>query len=146
MLPALGINIKHKKTKLLIFLALALLTMLMFRNVEAEPPMGDERPIMVEVKLPTPEELVYFYFNDDAVRMLSIFKCESGLRQFKADGTVVMSPTRDFGYTQINEKTWDKKARELNLDYKGSVYDNIRMAKYVYDNQGHDAWVCNSKV
>lgn len=78
--------------------------------------------------------------------MMKIFECESGLRQFKADGTVVMSPTRDFGYTQINEKANGAKALQLGLDYKGSVTDNIKMAKYIYDTQGKFAWTCNRMI
>ena len=104
-----------------------------------------EAPITV-LPEPTATELVAFYFGKDAKRMEQIFKCESGLRQFDTKGNVIMSYTRDFGLTQINEKTWDKKAKEMGLDYKGSMIDNIKMAKHIYDVSGKNAWVCNRKV
>lgn len=91
-------------------------------------------------------EMIAIYFGKDAERMKQIFTCESGLRQFDSKGNVIMSHTRDFGIAQINEKTWDKKAKELDLDYKGSMVDNLKMAKYVYTQSGHRAWVCNNLI
>ena len=88
-------------------------------------------------------EMVLIYFGNDAQRMKQIFTCESGMKQFDSKGNVIMSPTRDFGIAQINEKTWDRKAKELGLDYKGSMVDNLKMAKYIYTQSGHRAWVCN---
>jgi len=124
---------------LIISIILAILLLLTTQVESAEAPIG-------EIPEPTATQMVAFYFGDDAKRMEQIFICESGLRQFKDDGTVVISPTRDFGLTQINEKTWDKKAKELGLDYKGSMIQNLQMARYIYDVQGKNAWVCHRKV
>jgi hypothetical protein len=96
-------------------------------------------------KEPTVEELITQHFGDKAERMTEIFKCESGLKQFK-DGEVIMSPTRDFGISQINEKTWDKTFQQMGLDYKNSLTDNILAAKHIYTVSGEAAWVCSKLV
>lgn len=94
------------------------------------------------VEPPTPKELVYETFGDAAPAMWEVFKCESGHRQFDAHGNPLRSPTNDIGFSQINVKTWDKRAGELGLDYRNSLEDNLKMAKYVYDVQGPRAWTC----
>ncbi len=68
--------------------------------------------------------------------------CESGVKQWTADGQTVVSPTHDFGILQINQHAWDATATEEGLDYKNSLVDNVRMAKKVYDTQGLQAWSC----
>lgn len=110
-----------------------------FVTTNAEAPVTD---------LPDPSatEMVAFYFGKDAERMMEIFTCESGMKQFDSKGNVIMSHTRDFGIAQINEKVWDKKAKELGLDYKGSMIDNLQMAKYILDRTSPQAWVCNRIV
>jgi len=108
-------------------------------NTQAEAPIG-------EIPEPTPSELVDFYFKEDADRMKKVFACESGLKQFDLKGNVITSHTRDFGIAQINEKTWDKKSKEMGLDYKNNIQDNLKLAKYIYDVSGERAWVCSRKV
>jgi hypothetical protein len=108
-------------------------------------PLNAESPT-ADLPETTATQLVAFYFGDDAKRMEQIFTCESGLRQFDSEGNVIVSPTRDFGIAQINEKVWDSKAKEMGLDYKGSMFDNLKMAKHIYDVSGKRAWVCNRKV
>lgn len=76
-------------------------------------------------------------FPDSYGLMIPVFKCESGLR-LDARG-----PTNDWGIAQIHADTWDKKAQELGLDYKNNPYDNLKMARWIYDNAGGiDNWVC----
>ncbi len=77
-----------------------------------------------------------------STKMKKIAYCESGFKQFKSNGELLESRTGDFGVLQVNEKTWDKKAKELGLDYKNSAKDNIKMAKYIYDQSGISAWTC----
>ena len=87
----------------------------------------------------TIEEKIRLAFPEEPNNMLAIVNCESGFNQS------AVSHTRDFGLFQINEKTWDATAQEMGLDYKGSLDDNITMARYVYDIQGINAWVCWTK-
>jgi hypothetical protein len=123
-----------------IFLVILIVSFLFFiKTIQAESPTA-------ELQEPTATQMVAFYFGDDAKRMEQIFKCESGLRQFDTNGNVIMSHTRDFGVAQINEKTWDSTAKEMGLDYKNSMIDNLKMARHIYDVQGKKAWVCASKI
>lgn len=72
-------------------------------------------------------------------------RCESGFRQFKADGSVVRSHTDDVGVTQINVPHWGEKAKELGYD----IYTedgNLLMAKHVLKVQGLRAWVCYNNL
>jgi hypothetical protein len=87
------------------------------------------------------EALVMAAFPNEP-RMVAIFRCESGLKQFNDDGTPIRSHTNDWGIAQINEKTWDSTAQSLGLDYKYSLEDNLKMAQHVYRVQGITAWVC----
>ena len=84
------------------------------------------------------------YFKD-VPEMIKIAGCESGFRQFDDDGNVVVSPTNDFGLFQINFETWNEKAKELKLDYKNKIEDNMKMARYIYENSGLNSWVCYKK-
>lgn len=85
------------------------------------------------------------YF-EDVPEMVAIAECESGFRQFDSDGNPLRSPTNDFGAMQINRKVWHKKSIELGYDYQNDLDDNLKMARYVYEQQGLDAWVCAKKV
>lgn len=85
-------------------------------------------------------------FGDVADRMLDIADCESGRSQFRENGMPKVSPTNDWGYFQINKKTWHDTATQLGLDYQNNVYHNIFMAYYVYKVQGIDGWTCNKLV
>lgn len=81
--------------------------------------------------------------------MKRIAKCESGGKQFLSNGKPVTQENEghstDWGKFQINDKYWDKKAKELNLDYKYSEKDNERMAMWIYENYGSAPWVHSSK-
>ena len=92
------------------------------------------------------ESKIEIAFKEQADYMKRIANCESGMRQFDSAGNTITSPTKDHGLFQINERSWDKKAKELGLDYKNSVDDNIKMAQYILEIQGRKAWVCNNLI
>lgn len=110
------------------------------------PQQIDVEEIQPEPQPKSVEEKIEIAFGEEAEIMKKIFICESNLKQFSDNGEPLQSPTRDFGISQINEKTWDKKAQELGLDYKHSIDDNLAMAKYVYEVSGKTAWACYKKV
>lgn len=85
--------------------------------------------------------LIHDTFGSITPVMERIAWCESRNRQF-VDGKVLTSTTLDYGYFQISH-IWEDRAKELGLDFKNSLTDNIRMAKVVFDLQGLDAWVCS---
>lgn len=80
--------------------------------------------------------------------MFAIMDCESDLMQWRKDGSVVKSETLDFGIGQINEPTWDKRAKELGIDYKNDWRENIRMMKVVYEEskRGLLNWTCRKAL
>lgn len=94
----------------------------------------------------TTETKIEIAFGEDAPRMKEIAMCESGMRQFDANGNTITSPTNDHGLFQINEATWEGVANEMGLDYKNSEEDNIRMAQHILWTSGMDAWVCNGII
>ena len=95
-----------------------------------------EIEIVMEISPLTIEDKIRQTFPERAELMLAIANCESGLNQ------EAVSHTRDFGVMQINEATWHETALEMNLDYKGSVDDNLELARHIYETQGLEAWVC----
>lgn len=104
------------------------------------PVYGNENT-QINTKILTVKEIVDDQFGEASNKMIAIFNCESNLQQVKSDGNIVVSKTNDYGISQINEKSWNTKATELNLKYKTNITDNIKMAKYVFDHSGYGAWV-----
>ena len=83
---------------------------------------------------------------DDYPEMTQIVACESGYRQFRSNGTPLVSPTGDVGVMQIHVATWGKEAAALGLDIYGSAHDNIVMGRIVLETQGIKAWRCYNYV
>lgn len=80
-------------------------------------------------------------FPENPERMLAILKCESN---YVVDA---VGPTSDFGLFQIHYPTWHSTAIELGYaDYATNPYHNLQMARYIYDVQGINAWVCNDII
>lgn len=98
---------------------------------------------------PQSQELLpalYREFDPSLVPQLyQIALCESGLRQWTDSGEVVKSETNDFGAMQING-VHEPEAEALGLDFKGSMEDNVKMAKIVYAKQGLGAWTCARRL
>jgi len=86
----------------------------------------------------TPQDLILEAFGQSEP-FVSIARCESGIRQFTANGDVIRSRTNDVGLFQVNLKTWEKKSKELGIDIY-TLEGNVIMAKVIYDQQGISAW------
>lgn len=73
--------------------------------------------------------------------LLDISKCESGNRQFNADGSVLRGRENpdDVGQWQINETYWLEKSRELGFDIY-SQSGNEKMALWIYTKYGAKPW------
>ena len=74
--------------------------------------------------------------------MLAIAKCESGNRQFNADGSVLRGKVnpQDIGEFQINEKYHLQASIKLGYDiYTQS--GNEAYAMYLYRTQGVKPWI-----
>lgn len=122
-----------------IYKSVIVLTLLASTNLSSigdvtyiRPPEAQNSPIQ------SSESLVIEYLGE---HMLPTLQCESGLKQFNPDGTIITSRTNDVGIAQVNLKVWGKKAEELGYDLTTTI-GNLKMAKYVYTVQGPEAWVC----
>ena len=51
-----------------------------------------------------------------------------------------------FGVFQIHARAWHHVAEDLGLDYINNVRDNIKMARYVYEESGWGAWTCYNQL
>ena len=83
----------------------------------------------------------YFPEPEKTLEIAKIFHCESGLQHWNKHGELVVSKTGDVGISQINLKTWQKKANELGQDLS-KIDGNLAMARYIYDLHGSSPWVC----
>ena len=109
--------------------------------------MVDQRvlvPPAVHQQTVSTTTLISMIFGAQASLMKAMFTCESGLRQFNDDGSLLVSRTEDLGIAQINLIWWDKAA-ELGYDIT-TLYGNLMFAKYILDTQGLGAWSCAPKV
>lgn len=77
--------------------------------------------------------------------MVGVAKCESELRQFKADGTVLMGgyKGRFVGVFQIGV-FWEAKAKSLGYDIY-TTEGNIGFAHWLWTVEGPTQWECYSK-
>ena len=69
-----------------------------------------------------------------------VINCES---RWKTDAYNPKS--KDYGLFQINQKSWDKKAKEMNLNYKENWEDNMKLGVWIYKNSGIQNWNWSKK-
>lgn len=69
---------------------------------------------------------------------VKIAQCESGMRQFNADGSVLISRTSDVGIFQINQVHW-QEAKNRGIDIY-TVEGNIAFAKILKGRGGTQPW------
>lgn len=89
---------------------------------------------------PSIESLVLEAFRDAPV-MLRVARCESTMRQFNLDGTVLHGAAHyaDTGLFQINMAVHADEVRALGVDV-GILEGNIAAARYLYDHGGLAHW------
>ncbi len=109
-----------------------------------------ENIVIEEVKPPTETYEAYsveVYEWDTAEivqlppELQKIAKCESENKHFNDDGTVLRGRVNpnDVGRFQINLDAWGERAEELGLDVFDEA-DNIRMALYIFYEEGIHHW------
>lgn len=91
-----------------------------------------------EEKPTTTEDRIRAAFPEAPEAMVEIARCESRLRQFKEDGTPLVSETSDVGLFQINQVHWED-ARKLGIDIY-SEEGNIAFARLLFDANGFGDW------
>lgn len=78
--------------------------------------------------------------------MLEVARCESGLRHFNNDGTVLRGIVDhdDTGAFQINMRYWGEEAEKRKIDLL-SLKGNIDMARIIYESYGTKPWYASKK-
>lgn len=69
-----------------------------------------------------------------------IVQHESGGKQFRADGSPLVSPTGDVGVMQIHLARWAPTAKTMGLDIIHSAKDNIEFGIWLYNKYGPTQW------
>ncbi len=86
--------------------------------------------------------LIYgLWGKSDGEKMMRILECESGMKQWDKNGSVLTSPTNDVGIGQINLKTWKDESIKRGYDI-GQPVDNLRFSYLIWLKSGFKAWTC----
>ena len=90
----------------------------------------------------TPKQYLYLKYPEYAEVLSRIGRCESGMRQFEEDGSVLRGKVdkNDTGTYQINLRFWGEKAKELGYDLE-TIEGNTKMAVYIYEHKGTSPWL-----
>lgn len=88
----------------------------------------------------TIEERIKQELGDEFVRIAS---CESTLKQFNDDGTVLISHTNDKGLFQVNHIHWNDAIR-LGIDLD-TIDGQIAYAKHLKEKNGTKDWFMSKK-
>ncbi len=107
----------------------------------------DDVPAVPEVATTT-ESRIREAFPEAPEQMVSVARCESGLRQFEADGVTPLAGRRssDLGLFQVNRVHW-AEARALGYDL-ATEEGNTAFARRLFDQRrargqsGLEDWVC----
>lgn len=94
-----------------------------------------------------PTTVEYLQMAAPPAVLIEIARCESGTRQFAADGTMVLRGDinqHDVGLFQINEHYWQSIAHQLGYDIYTSR-GNIQMALWIYKERGTKDWNASKK-
>lgn len=85
-----------------------------------------------------------FPYNNMPSELYTIALCESGGRQFNANGSLVRDSVTGthVGIYQLGSH-FVKQAREMGLDVVKKPEDNIKMAIYIYNTQGTAPWLAS---
>ncbi len=140
-----------------VFIPLLLLLPIAETEVIEVKKVVQAQEVLLEVVVQwTPERIeqeVRNTFPEAPERALAIFMCESG-KDTDGDGKkelqpTAVSPTHDYGITQINRATWHTTAIEMGLtEYQTDIKQNLQMARFVYEDskKSFAPWVCSRKV
>lgn len=121
-------------------------------NVQASELVTEQKSVqvMLEVYVDwTPERIeqeIRTVFHETPNTAVAIAKCESGLRPvIQSHHILDYGRELSFGIFQIHKPVWHKVALNLGYDnYQTDVIDNLKMARYIYDQKGQrwTDWTC----
>jgi hypothetical protein len=101
--------------------------------------LGSLSPVQVYANSNAPIERIVRGAFSDIPEMISIARCESGFRQFNADGSVLKASGRYLGIFQIDERIHTEKALGMGFDIK-TVEGNIGYARHLHSVSGTNPW------
>jgi hypothetical protein len=85
------------------------------------------------------EDIIRFYFADVPI-MIDIAKCETGYRQYNADGTALHDASGTYvGVYQISENIHTPKALSMGFDIR-TIDGNLGYARYLYTTSSTGPW------
>lgn len=115
-------------------------------EVVQETEVKKEEVIKKPVKAPTPLPDTDVVATLTAILgeghpLIAVARCESGYRQFNADGTLLRGKQnpQDVGVLQVNEKYHLAESIRLGYDIH-TLEGNIRYGEYLYNHQGLTPW------
>lgn len=92
------------------------------------------------------QEIMRVFGQEDGPLMMEVARCESGVKQFNKDGTLlrgVVDP-RDVGIFQVNSWYHEEQATQLGLDLK-TLEGNVAYAKILFDKRRLRDWQASSR-
>lgn len=121
------------------------------QEITAQEVIATTTPEVI-VEIPKPVEVKPVVLDTDAsVEMaarigadhplMRVAKCESGLRQFNRDGSVLRGKqnSQDVGILQVNERYHLAESKRLGYDIH-TLVGNIDYGMYLYEKQGLKPW------
>ena len=98
-----------------------------------------------ELDVNSVEERIRQVFPEETKEMIRIFKCESSLRQWNSDGSVVTGKLGEKGLAQIYVKVHKTWLKEKGIDVD-TLEGNLEAARFLYDTKrGKNHWSCHKQ-
>ena len=107
------------------------------------PAIGSIVPVATSTVASTTNVLISTILS--ATPLISVARCESGLRQFNFDGTVILGKVNplDKVILQINTKYHQQEADTLGYDLD-TLEGNLKFGRWLYEHQGLQPWSASS--
>ena len=92
------------------------------------------------------KRLIIETFPEASQMALAVANCESSYKMIQSHHIQPYGRELSWGVFQIHDPAWKARAEQLGLDYRNSVRDNIKMARYIYDKHGWSPWSCTKML
>lgn len=122
-------------------------------EAQVETATSSPRTILIEVKIDWTRdriiEEIRATFPESPDLAVAIAKCESGLNPtIRSQHQLSYGQERSYGIMQVHAPDWHDDALRLGYDnYQTDVQDNLKMARYIYEQAGKrfTPWSCYTK-
>lgn len=94
------------------------------------------------------EALVFLVLQHvDNPTILPVLQCESGIKQYKEDGSLLIGAAGEIGIAQFKEKTWEwmNGMRGTHLDIQNPLAQ-INMIDWAFTNGYESHWTCYNQL